>query len=205
MSLIVTPSQLQKKAEFYHQLGTLCSAGLPILQAIEATGRSASGKRDAALVRSLLTLIQSGSTFTEAISKSEKELPTFDLSLIQAGEKSGRMDECLKLLAGYYDENARLLRGMISELTYPLFVVHFACFIGPIQKLILKGDVMGYLRSALTPILPMYALVLFISWASQGTRSERCRMWVERFLGSVPILGSGRKSLFFSRPPVCSS
>ena len=51
-------------------------------------------------------------------------------ALVKAGDRSGRLDACFKLLAGYYEERAQMARQMISDLVYPVFLVPFRrnCF-----------------------------------------------------------------------------
>ncbi len=63
-------------------------------------------------------------------------LPSFDLALIEAGEQSGRLDACFKLLALYYSERARMVKQAISDLLYPLFILHMAAFIFPFIELV---------------------------------------------------------------------
>ena len=56
-------------------------------------------------------------------------LPAFDLALIGAGEQSGRLDACFRMLADYYNDRARLIKQVISQLIYPVGLIHFAAFI----------------------------------------------------------------------------
>ena len=57
-----------------------------------------------------------GYTFAEALQRTGTWMPEFDVSLLEAGEKSGRLDACLKLLANYYQERSRLARSVINEM-----------------------------------------------------------------------------------------
>ena len=59
--------------------------------------------------------ITAGSTFTDALQSCGRWLPLFDLSLLQAGEQSGRLDARFRLLANYYSERARLARQIIGD------------------------------------------------------------------------------------------
>ena len=53
-------------------------------------------------------------------------MPAFDIALVNAGDRSGRLDACFKLLAGYYEERSKMARKMIADLQYPVFLFHFA-------------------------------------------------------------------------------
>ena len=63
-------------------------------------------------------------------------LPAFDLALLQAGEHSGRLEACFRLLTDYYTDRARLARQMIGDLAYPAFLFHFAVFIFPFAEVV---------------------------------------------------------------------
>src|SRR5205807_200468 len=72
-------------------------------------------------------------------------LPAFDIALLQAGEQSGRLEACFRLLADYYTDRARLARQVISDLAYPAFLFHFAIFLFPFSHFFLSGNWLLYL------------------------------------------------------------
>ena len=61
-------------------------------------------------IREIKTAISQGATVTDALRRLGDWMPPFDIALIEAGEKSGRLDAVCKLLASYYEDRARLLR-----------------------------------------------------------------------------------------------
>ncbi len=64
----------------------------------------------------LLKQLDQGNTVSESVKSIGKWGPSFDLALIDAGERSGRLDACFKLLAVYYRERAQMARQMISDI-----------------------------------------------------------------------------------------
>ena len=131
MPLIVTPRQFTQRAELYHQIGQLMAAGVGLSQALEHLRRNPPTRSLREPLQRLINELAQGHTFTEALVRSGKWLPSFDLALVQAGEHSGRLDAVFNLLAGFYNERARLTRQMISDLAYPMFLLHAAIFIFP--------------------------------------------------------------------------
>src|SRR5437867_2143522 len=108
--MLVTPRQLSQRSELYQQLGQLTAAGIGLPQAIELQQRSPpsrSFREPLALIARRLT---EGSTFHGAVQSTGRWLPEFDAALLQAGEQSGRLPACLKLLAEHYGHAAALLR-----------------------------------------------------------------------------------------------
>ena len=202
MAFIVTPNQLAQRAELYHQLGALTQAGIGLPQALQhlAVHPPARGFRKP--LASLLDSILNGQTFAEALRESGDWIPEFDVALLQAGEQSGRMDACFKLLAGYYRDRAQLAREVISNLAYPVLVFHFAFLIFPIslfQNLVLKGEVWEFVRAKGFFFIPFYIVMGLLIYACQGKRGERCRALVESVIRLIPLIGSARKNLALAR------
>src|SRR5438046_6377658 len=131
MPLIVTPRQLSHQAELYHQLASLISAGIPLIQSLEVLRRSPPSSSFRRPLDRVLKQLAQGATFSQALGAVPSWVPSFDLALLQAGEESGRLDACFKLLSNYYSERAQLVRKVINDLLYPAFILHFAIFILP--------------------------------------------------------------------------
>lgn len=199
MALLVTPGQLARRAEFYHQFGQLMNAGIGILQAIEVLRRSPPDRSMRFPLIRMRQFLEQGGTFTEAARNAGAWLPAFDAALLEAGEKSGRLPACFELLARYYQERSHLTRDMLSHLLYPVFLVHFAVLILPLPTLLLAGGFGGYLRQIAGILLPIYAVVLLLNYASQGRHGESWRGFIERICRWVPVLGGARRDLALAR------
>jgi type II secretory pathway component PulF len=202
MPLIVTPALLAQRGELYQQLASLLSAGVSVMEAIELLRKNPPSRA----FRSPLTRVQvqlgQGYSITEAIRFQPGWLPPFDLALIQAGEESGRLPECCRLLAGYYEERARLARQVIGALLYPLFLAHFALLVFPLSHLtalVQSFDIVAFLGAKLVLALPFYLVACAFVVAIQGQRSEPWRAFMERILGLIPAIGKARRQLALAR------
>ena len=150
----------------------------------------------------LLAQLQQGSTFGDSLDQSGCWLSSFDIALLQAGEQSGRLPDCFRLLATYYAQRAQLARQVIAFSAYPLVVFHVAVLIFPVSKLtdlVLKGAFVPFVFQKLCVLLPVYGLAYFFSYALQSTHGEGWRAAVERFLSHIPVLGKARRSLAIAR------
>ena len=199
MPWILTPRQLQQRAELHQQLGQLTAAGITLLGALELLERNPPARLDREPLRRLQQAIRQGGTLTEALRGTGQWLPPFDIALIHAGEQSGRLPECFRLLADHYAERAQLARQVLGELAYPLFVLHLAVFLFPFSQLFLSGDWQAYLARTLGVLAPLYLLVLGAACALQGSRGERWRETLEGLLHPVPMLGAARRALALAR------
>jgi type II secretory pathway component PulF len=200
MSLIVTPAKLNQLAEFYHQLGTMLSAGVTLLQTLEHLYQAPPARSFRGPIRNVLTQLSQGAILSEAIAQNRGWLPSFDLALIEAGEQSGRLDTCCRLLAEYYRQRAGLARRLITELAYPAFMVHAMVFIVPtLHFIFLGGSVLGFLAQTFGILLPIYLVIFLLILACQGRHGETWRALIERLLHPIPLLGRARHHLALAR------
>ena len=197
--MIVTPGQLTHRAEFYYQLKQLTAAGMGLVAALQLLQRNPPARSYREPIQRVLGHLAQGTTFAEALRHAGRWLPAFDITLIEAGEKSGRLDQSFGLLASYYNDRARAAKQMIAALAYPVFLLHFAVFIFPFPHLFLTGDWAGYLRQTLSVLLPIYAVVALLIYAMQSAHGEAWRAGVETVLHPVPVLGKGRRNLALAR------
>jgi len=199
MPLIVTPGQLVRRSEFYHQLCQLTAAGLGLTRALEQLQRAPPSRSFRAPIRAALAGIAEGYTFTESVRRAGSWLPDFDIALLEAGERSGRLDACFRLLADHYADRGRMAREMIVDMAYPAFLLHFAVFILPFAQLFTTGDWRTYLLRTFGILLPIYAVVALMIYAAQSQHGEIWRSWFERIVGVLPILGRARREMALAR------
>jgi len=202
MAFIVTPTQLSHRAELYYQLGALTAAGVTLRQSLDTLQQSPASRSFREPLLRLAILLDQGCTFAEALKATSGWVPSFDVALIEAGEQSGRLDACFKLLAEYYRERAQLARNMLSDLAYPILLFHLAFLLMPIdrlQRLVLRGEFFSFALQKVSFFLPFYVVAFLLVFACQGRHGDFWRSWVEAVLRPVQILGSARRSLALAR------
>ncbi len=197
--MLATPKNLERRSEFYHQIGTMTEAGLSLVQALQSLNRSRSLRGFGQPVVRLLDRLEGGDTFAEAAAKERGWLAPFDLALFQAGERSGRLDVCFKTLAEFYRQRAAATREVIRQLIYPALVVHVAILLAPFPDLFLKGDLGLYLSRVGIFLIPFYVIVGAFVYLAQGSHGKRVRGLLETVFGWIPLLGAARRSLALSR------
>jgi type II secretory pathway component PulF len=200
MPLIVTPRQLTQRAQFYQQLGQLAAAGIPIPTALDMLMRNPPSRAFREPIRLMIGQLATGATVSDAMQSIGKWIPSFDIALIRAAEHSGRLDVVFKLLANYYDARAALIRQMIGDLAYPVFVFHFAILIFNFIAWFQSGmSVTVFALRVTATLAPIYFAVWLMIFASQGRRGEKWRAFFEAILRRVPLLGTARHYLALSR------
>src|SRR5438552_7162088 len=199
MALLLTSGQFTQRAGFYHQLGQLTGAGLGVIRALEQLKRNPPAHSYRRPIQRSLDDLANGCTLSESFQRAGHWLPEFDLALLGAGEQSGRLEACFRLLADYYQDRARLARQMIADLAYPAFLFHLAIFIFPFARFFTSGNWLAYLCQTLGVLVPLYALVALLIYAAQSHHGETWRRWVESILHPIPVLGTARHYLALSR------
>lgn len=199
MAFIFTPGQFRDRANFYQQVASLVSAGFGLPNALEELRDNPPARGFRQPLDQVLFHLRDGATFAEALRQTGTWISEFDVALLEAGEKSGRLDSCLKLLASYYEERTRLARTVLGEMAYPAFLLHAALFILGVPELFSTGDLLRYATVTLGVLIPLYVLVLIGVFAFQGSRGPGFRLALETVVGTVPLLGRARRHLALAR------
>jgi type IV pilus assembly protein PilC len=203
MSFIVTPRQFSQRAEFYHQLGQLTSAGIGVLPALEQLKRNPPGRSFREPIQRLLDGLAQGRTFTGSLQQMGAWLPEFDIALIDAGERSGRLDACFRLLADYYNDRARITKQVISQLVYPVGLIHFAAIVFvvilPFAASQFNASLLWLFVKAALVLAPLYLITFFLIYAAQSKHGEKWRARIESFSRLIPVLGTARRFLALAR------
>jgi type II secretory pathway component PulF len=203
MSFIVTPRQFAQRAEFYHQLAQLTSAGIGVLPALEQLKLNPPARSYREPIQRLLAELAQGRTLTGSLQQLDAWLPEFDIALIDAGERSGRLDACFRLLADYYNDQARITKQMIGQLLHPVALVHLAAVVFiivlPFARSQFNASLILLAAKAALVLAPLYLAVAFIIYATQSRHGEKWRALIESLFRWIPILGTARRCLALAR------
>ena len=200
--MIVTPGQLFRRANFYLQLAQLVEAGIGVTQALEQLGSHPPSPFFRKPIQKTLGELAQGKPFSQSLRDADW-LPDFDLSLIEAGERSGRLDSSFRVLANYYTERGNIARQILSQMAYPAFLLHFAGLIFwiviPWAGSQFSASIPMLILGVVARFLPLYLAIILIIVGSQNRHCERWRSFLESVLHPVPMLGAARRSLALSR------
>ncbi|OHB72871.1 MAG: pilus assembly protein PilC, partial [Planctomycetes bacterium RBG_16_55_9] len=103
-------------------LGTLISAGVPILDAINVTRETAGNEVFAKMLGNVHNSIRQGDTFAGPLRQSK----TVDLivsNMVAVGEETGDLDKMLLKVADNYDEQVDVLVASLMSMLEPIMIV----------------------------------------------------------------------------------
>lgn len=118
-------------ARFTRTLGTLISAGVPILEALLITRDTSGNAVFEKALNKVHDSIREGESFADPLRES-KTCDAIVVNMIDVGEETGEMDTMLLKIADNYDEEVDVAVGSLLKLIEPLMVVVLGGIVGTI-------------------------------------------------------------------------
>jgi type IV pilus assembly protein PilC len=130
-------------SKFTRTLGTLIGSGVPILEGLDITAKTAGNKVVEYEVIKVRQAVSEGKTIAEPLSDS-KVFPVMVTQMIAVGESTGAIDTMLNKIADFYDDEVDQAVSNLTAMLEPIIMVFLGATIGfiviamymPIFKLI---------------------------------------------------------------------
>jgi type IV pilus assembly protein PilC len=116
-------------ARFCRTFGTLVSAGVPILTALDIVADTSGNNVVAAAVRYARGAIKEGETLAKPLGES-KVFPSMVVQMIGVGEETGALDNMLNKVADFYDEEVSTAVDGLTSLIEPLMMATLGVIVG---------------------------------------------------------------------------
>jgi type IV pilus assembly protein PilC len=116
-------------AKFTRTFGTLVSAGVPILSALDIVADTAGNEVVADAVKKARSAIKEGETIAKPLSES-KVFPSMLVQMIAVGEETGALDTMLNKIADFYDEEVAVAVDGLTSLIEPLMMATLGVIVG---------------------------------------------------------------------------
>ena len=101
------------------QLASLLSAGITVVRSLDMLYQQLESKKAKKCIGDIYESVQSGRSLSEAFSEQRGVIPNIMISMIAAGEESGRLDEIMERLADHFAKEAKLKNKISSAMVYP--------------------------------------------------------------------------------------
>ncbi len=116
-------------ARFTRTLGTLVSSGVPILDGLEITAKTAGNTIVQDAVMSARTSIREGDTIANPLRQSGV-FPPMVVQMITVGEETGALDEMLTKIADFYDDEVDSAVDALTSVIEPVMIVFMGAIVG---------------------------------------------------------------------------
>ncbi|MBI3596572.1 MAG: type II secretion system F family protein [Nitrospirae bacterium] len=116
-------------AKFTRTLGTLISSGVPILEGLNITAKTAGNKVIEEAIMTARQSISEGKTVSDPLGKT-KVFPPMVVQMISVGETTGALDAMLGKIADFYEEEVDAAVAALTSLLEPMLMVFLGAIIG---------------------------------------------------------------------------
>lgn len=203
--------------QFSTDLRDLLSAGMTLSSGIHMLSKQGGNPQRQALLKQVYEDIIQGSTLSEALGKHPRSFPEFYVSLVEAGEASGQLQEALETAVIHYERAAEAKEQIRGALAYPMLVAGFGVLV-IIFCLIFVIPKFSQIFTDMDRILPLPTrMLLFLSMSilkygwlfliltvaaafgfKRWKNTESGRMAWHRFLLQVPVFKNLIRSAAYS-------
>jgi type IV pilus assembly protein PilC len=118
-------------ARFCRTLSTLTSSGVPILDGLQITARTAGNSIIEDAIMATRKSVEEGKTISEPLSDTDV-FPTMVVQMIAVGEQTGALDTMLSKIADFYEDEVDTAVAGLMKLLEPVLIAFLGVAIGGI-------------------------------------------------------------------------
>jgi len=200
------------------QLATLFSAQVSALRVFRLLGAETENPKLSRKLNDIAELLQGGNSISSSMERHKDVFSSFYISMVKAGEETGKLDETFVFLADYLDRTYEVTQKAKNALTYPAFIVFtfisvmvlmLTMVIPKISQILIESgqEIPVYTKVviALSELLVNYGIFVLIALIIAGffgfrfTRTEAGKFVFDRLKLQVPYIGNLYSKLYLSR------
>jgi type IV pilus assembly protein PilC len=118
-------------ARWSRTLSSLTSAGVPIMQALDITGKTAGNAVLETAMGNVITSVKSGGTIGEPL-KHSKAFPPMVAHMVGVGEETGALDAMLSKIAEFYEDEVAAAIKALTSILEPAMILLVGGIVGVI-------------------------------------------------------------------------
>lgn len=200
------------------QIATLFAAQVSALKIFNLLGSEHDNAKLKDALSNIAREIQSGSTLADAMDKESDIFSKFYISMVRAGEESGKLQETFMALADYLERMYELLSKAKNAFIYPAFVIFtfltvmalmLTVVIPRLAEIIVESgqEIPVYTKIVigLSDFLVNYGIFFIILLVLGGvgifrfSKKKQGRLILSRLKISIPFIGNLYRKLYLSR------
>ena len=118
-------------ARFCRTLSTLVSSGVPILDGLEITAKTAGNAIIEDAIMAVRQAVEEGRTLSGPLAET-KVFPAMPVQMINVGEQTGALDQMLGKIADFYEDEVDTAVDNLMAMLEPIMIVVLGTIIGTI-------------------------------------------------------------------------
>ena len=116
-------------ARWSRTMASLTTAGVPMLETIEVTGRTSGNTMIEKAMNSVHDSVQTGGTIAAALA-GEAVFPSLVTNMVRVGEETGALDSTLAKVADFYEEQVEVAIKSLTSILEPVMIVVIGSIVG---------------------------------------------------------------------------
>lgn len=203
---------------FCRQFYTMLNAGVTIVNCLDILRIQTESKPLKKIIAEVYDDVIVGSSFTEAMSKHDKDFPELLLSMIEAGEISGNLDGIMDRMATHYENENKINKKIKGSMIYPAVLVVLSVAVVIIMLTFVFPTFIEMFEDSDAPLpLPtqilvnlsdlirarwyvFLAVIGIIAYAIRRyMKTETGRYNVDKWILKIPVIGPSMKKIATSR------
>ena len=117
-------------ARFSRTFSALVGAGVPMLEAIEITGRTSGNKVVEHAMEAVHDSVRRGGTIAEPMRLAPRAFPPMVVQMIAVGEETGGLDHMLSKVADFYEDEVAAAVKALTSIIEPVMIVIVGVIVG---------------------------------------------------------------------------
>ncbi len=182
---------VKEKVVFTRQLATMVKAGLPIAKALRLLQEQVTNPKLKEVVQSLSANIEGGTSLSQAFRQYIDLFGPIYISMVEAGEASGNLDDVLLKLADQEEKSAAIRSKIRGALTYPVVVLVVLMLVAVLMLTMVLPQV-GKMYTDLHQSLPLFTKIML------GTSHLVTKFW---YLFILLLIGAGYGLRMYLKSP----
>jgi type IV pilus assembly protein PilC len=117
-------------ARYSRTFSALVGAGVPMLEAIEVTGRTSGNRVIEKAMDDIRESVKSGGTIAEPMSKVPEAFPAMVVQMVAVGEETGALETMLTKVADFYEDQVAATMKALTSIIEPVMILVVGAVVG---------------------------------------------------------------------------
>jgi type IV pilus assembly protein PilC len=117
-------------ARFSRTFSGLISAGVPMLEAIEITGKTSGNKVIEKAMEDVRDSVKKGGSLTAPMTRVPAAFPVMVTQMIGVGEETGALETMMSKVADFYEEQVEAAVKALTSILEPVMIIVVGCIVG---------------------------------------------------------------------------
>ena len=154
---------LQEKMNFTRNIAVMLGAGVSLTKALDVMSRQTESQKFKQAILSLAEAIKRGQTFADAIGEHPDIFSKLFQEMVRAGEKSGKLEGSLKLVALQLKKDYAIRRKVRGALMYPSIIIAAMIGIGILMMIYVVPTLISTFEELRVELPLSTRFIIFIS------------------------------------------